>query len=212
MEPMSADFDYDKLLENAKEQLQEPIAEHSRFQLPEMEIFVEGKTTVVRNFMQIVNAINRDPQHIVTYLLKELGAPGYIDDKRLILKARFPEKLITKRIEEYLENYVLCYECQRPDTRLVKEGRTTVITCDACGAHKPVSVRKGASKGDRMETLQEGETYEVVVKDIGKKGDGIAKMGEYTIFIPETTKGAIVKVKIERITRNNVAFGTLVTS
>jgi len=45
-----------------------------------------------------------------------------------------------------------------------------------------------------------------MIQDIGKKGDGIAKKDKYIIYVPGTTKGAIVKVFIEKIA-GTVAFG-----
>jgi translation initiation factor 2 subunit 2 len=49
-----------------------------------------------------------------------------------------------------------------------------------------------------------------VIQDLGKKGDGIAKLDKYIIFIPGTAKGATVKVKINNISGTS-AFGQVVT-
>jgi len=34
--------------------------------------------------------------------------------------------------------YVLCSECKKPDTILIKENRMTFVKCEACGARKRV--------------------------------------------------------------------------
>ncbi len=47
-----------------------------------------------------------------------------------------------------------------------------------------------------------------MIQDIGKEGDGVAKKGKYTIFIPGTTKGDKVKVKINHV-KGTLAFGEL---
>jgi translation initiation factor 2 subunit 2 len=107
------------------------------------------------------------------------------------------QEQIEKRIREYVDDYVLCAECTRPDTRIVKEGRVMLLECDACGARRPVTVRKVGKVEEAA--LSEGKVYEVMISDIGKKGDGVAKMDKYVIFVPGTTKGAIVKVKIDKI-------------
>jgi translation initiation factor 2 subunit 2 len=56
--------------------------------------------------------------------------------------------------------------------------------------------------------LEEGKVYEVMIQDVGKKGDGIAKKDRYIIYIPGTAKGQIVKVYIEKIA-GTVAFGRI---
>jgi translation initiation factor 2 subunit 2 len=67
---------------------------------------------------------------------------------------------------------------------------------------------KAVKKTAKVEeaALVEGKVYEVMIQDIGKKGDGIAKLDKYVIYVPGTAKGAIVKVFIEKIA-GTVAFG-----
>jgi translation initiation factor 2 subunit 2 len=203
-----AEQDYQALLKRAKEKLPEKVATHERFQIPEANVFLEGKTTVLRNFEDIANAVNRETQHVLAYLLREIGTAGTIDGRRAVFKGRVSPSQIEDRIRGYVETYVLCSECKRPDTRIEKEGRITVLECDACGAHRPVAVRKG-SKPIQEKALEEGKVYEVIVQDIGRKGDGIAKVGGFTIFIPGTAKGATVKIEVEKIA-GKIAFARVV--
>jgi len=51
--------------------------------------------------------------------------------------------------------------------------------------------------------------YDLTIKDIGKKGDGIAYFDKYTIYVSGAVKGSTVKVKIEKIS-GTVAFGHIV--
>lgn len=44
--------------------------------------------------------------------------------------------------------------------------------------------------------VREGEEYEVTVEAIGRRGDGIAKIENFIIFVPGTKTGDHVKVKI----------------
>jgi len=197
--------DYESLLERARAKLPEKIITHERFKIPDVDVFLEGKTTVLRNFEDIVNAVNRDTQQVLAYLLRELGTAGTIDGRRAVFKGRVTPTQINDRIKGYIETYVMCSECKRPDTRIEKEGRITILMCEACGAHRPVEVRK-ASKAIPEKALEEGKVYEVIIQDIGRKGDGIAKVGGYTIFVSGTAKGATVKIEIEKIA-GKIAFG-----
>jgi translation initiation factor 2 subunit 2 len=205
---MSED-EYLSLLERAKEKLPETIEKHERFTVPEPDVFQEGKTTVIRNFGDIVDALRREPEHIIQYLLRELGTPGHLEGRRLILKAKIAPQQLTDRIMAYTETFVLCSECGRPDTRINKEGRVLILECEACGAHRPVNVRKQAAKVEEA-AIVEGNIYEVMIEDVGKKGDGVARKENYIIYVPGTVKGSRVRVKITKRS-GNVAFATVTT-
>ena len=108
------------------------------------------------------------------------------------------EKL-EEKFEDYVNTFVTCSECGKPDTHLVKEGRTQVIECMACGAKRPVKVKKGMKSKDKKNVLEVGTEVEVLIQDVGKMGDGVAKIDRYTIFVPGVAKGAKVKIKIEKV-------------
>lgn len=57
--------------------------------------------------------------------------------------------------------------------------------------------------------VEEGETYDVTIEDIGKEGDGVAKIENFVVFVPDTDVGDEVKVKINKVLRT-LAFGEVV--
>ena len=199
-----SDYDYEALLKKAKSNLPEHTSDGERFQIPEPDLFIEGKTTVFRNFGDFADAFRRDPEAILAYLLRELGTAGNLDGRRAVFKSRLGVEQVKRRLNAYMNTFVICSECGKPDSRLVKEGRVLILECDACGAHRPVKVPRAIAEAGP--TLAVGNTYEVLIHDLGKKGDGIAKMDKYIIFVPGTTKGTVVKVKIDNIS-GTVAFG-----
>ncbi len=198
---------YDQLLQRAKRALPRALSTGERFVIPEADVVVEGKTTILRNFEDIVAAINRDPQMVLTYLLRELGTAGVLDGRRVVFQGKVTAQQVADRVKAYVDTYVICTECGRPDTRLVKEGRVAILECDACGASRPVKAVKKQAKVEEA-ALVEGQVYELMIQDIGKKGDGLAKKDKYIIYVPGTAKGAIVKVYIEKIV-GLTAFGRL---
>ena len=54
------------------------------------------------------------------------------------LQGKFTHYLINERIEDYVDKYVICHECNRPDTRIIREGRIFLLKCAACGATAPL--------------------------------------------------------------------------
>ena len=199
------DYDYQSLLKRVREKLPESASTRERFQIPEPDMLYEGKQSILKNFGDIADIMNREPGQILTYLLREVGTAGNLDGRRVVFKGRVPLKQLQDRMNSYVETYVLCSECRRPDTKLEKEGRTLVLKCEACGAHRPIRARKGPKTESKAPTLEEGKEYEVLIQDIGRKGDGIARHDKYIIYVPGVEKGQTAKVKIEKIT-GTIAF------
>ena len=61
-------------------------------------------------------------------------------------------------IKSYVEDYVICSECGKPDTRLVKDDRVMILRCDACGSHRPVRKRK-AGPSLYQKTLRKEQSW-----------------------------------------------------
>jgi len=202
------DFNYESLLERAKKKLPHTLESHDRFQVPEPDVMIEGKTTVIRNFGDIVDVLRREPEHLLGYLLRELGTAGTIEGRRVVFKGKVTTAQVADRIKSYVDEYVLCSECSRPDTKIVKDDRVLILVCETCGAHRPVHVKKQV-KEVKAKEIEAGQTYDMLIEDVGKKGDGIARKGNFIVFVPGTAKGAQVKVKIEKVS-GTVAFGTRV--
>jgi predicted RNA-binding protein with TRAM domain len=51
----------------------------------------------------------------------------------------------------------------------------------------------------RMAPVKENEEVEVVIGDIGSRGDGIAKMAGYLIFVPRSKIGERIRVRITSV-------------
>jgi len=133
------DLDYDKLLERAREGLEDVMQNAERFSPPVPDIMHEGsKKTIIRNFSEIVDSLRRDETHLYKFLLQELGTAGSVNNRRLVLQGRVPEKKIKARIKTYIETFVVCQECNRPDTAFLRIGRTLNLHCEACGAKRPI--------------------------------------------------------------------------
>lgn len=194
-------------LDRALSKLPEIKGSGERFVVPEPRLLTEGKTTVLENFAAIADRLNREPEHLFKFLLKELGTAGKLEGTRAIFHGRFTSGVVAELIDAYIKEYVTCSECGRPDTHLIKVDRILTLRCDACGAHRPVAKRQAAVIV-KAEALAEGEIYEVRIDAVGSKGDGIAKKDKYTIYVPGTSKGDTVKIKIKKIA-GNLAFAEI---
>ena len=130
--------DYQNLLDKALENLPEKVRKEERFEMPEADVVISGNRTMIRNFSEIATALERDQDHILKFLLKELATSGEIKDNKAEFQGKFNTGLINAKIRQYTEGYVLCPECKRPDTEIIREGRVYLIKCGACGARHPI--------------------------------------------------------------------------
>lgn len=201
--------DYLAYLDRALKQVPEIKGSGERFVVPEPKLLTEGKTTVLENFAVIVDKLNREPEHVFKFLLRELGTAGKMDGSRAIFQRKLTTGVVNELINAYVKEYVTCSECGRPDTHLIKSERVLTLRCDACGAHRPVTKRRATSIV-KEEILTEGETYEVKIDAVGSKGDGIAKKEKYTIYVPGAAKGDVVKIKIKKIS-GTLAFAEFIS-
>jgi translation initiation factor 2 subunit 2 len=132
---------YEKLLNKVYENVKIIEGSKERFEIPKIEGFFQGKKTILTNLFQIASYIRRDPEHLLKFLTKELAVKISINGEKVTLNIKVPSKKINPKIERYVEEFVLCKECKKPDTELIKEGKQTIIHCLACGAKHPVRTK-----------------------------------------------------------------------
>src|SRR5438093_12037839 len=68
--------------------------------------------------------------------------------------------------------------------------------------------RKGREEGrqGRGSPPRRRQGYELLIQDIGKKGDGIGELDQYGIYVPGAAKGGLRKVFLREIAGHG-AFG-----
>ena len=195
---------YQALLARAHEKLPPIRTGGERFQVPDPDVMTDGKNTVIRNLQDITGVLRREPAHVIGFLAKEFGCPGVLDLPRGVLKSRLTKDQIAGRMRDYTVKYVICTECKRPDTHLQKEGRFTLLICEACGAQRPVTVRKVVTPEKPKTPVVVGEVYRLTIEDVGRRGDGVAKKEGFVIFVTGANqRGTTVNAKVTKVLGNN---------
>jgi predicted RNA-binding protein with TRAM domain len=65
------------------------------------------------------------------------------------------------------------------------------------------------NESGQVAPVKVGEVHEVSIHAVGEKGDGIAKVKGFVIFVPQVQKGDYVKIKITRVLAK-VGFGEVI--
>ncbi len=131
-------YDYDELLKHAYSQMPEVSLKRERLELPRLHINTVGMRTIISNFKEVADVLNRNPQHIMKFLTREMATAATLDESRAIFQGKFRRDSFERLLQRYMESFVICPVCKRPDTKIVKEKRLSFLLCNACGAKSSV--------------------------------------------------------------------------
>ncbi|PWA92249.1 eukaryotic translation initiation factor 2 subunit beta [Artemisia annua] len=91
------------------------------------------KKTVIVNFADLCQSMNRRPEHVMRFLLLVLGTTGSLDSyKKLEVNGRFVPKNLEWIMKEYADNFVICKCCNSKNTSLLKDSGAVFIRCKRC--------------------------------------------------------------------------------
>ncbi|KAF1891212.1 hypothetical protein Lal_00001354 [Lupinus albus] len=130
------DYEYEELLGRVfnilRENNPELAGDRRRTVMRPPQVLREGtKKTVFVNFMDLCKTMHRQPDHVMAFLLAELGTSGSLDgQQRLVVKGRFAPKNFEGILRRYINEYVICLGCKSPDTILSKENRLFFLRCE----------------------------------------------------------------------------------
>ncbi|MFB6310797.1 MAG: translation initiation factor IF-2 subunit beta [Salinirussus sp.] len=193
-------MEYETALDRAYDALPEqPTAAESRLSIPDPEGETDGAFTRLTNLPSIASALGREPEHVHRSIQKTLGTNGQFDGGQARYNGSFSVADLEGALDEYVAEYVSCSECGLPDTVLVTENGIDMLRCQACGAFRPVEKRPAGSRQPNRAAIEEGQSYELSITGTGRKGDGVAEKGNFTIFVPGASEGETVRVRIENV-------------
>mmetsp|Transcript_4233 Transcript_4233/g.6613 ORF Transcript_4233/g.6613 Transcript_4233/m.6613 type:complete len:236 (+) Transcript_4233:30-737(+) len=159
------DYAYTEMLERVFDLLRERnpgIASKKRHVMPPPQLVRVGtRKTMWANFNQIAQLMHRQNEHVMSFVLAELGTEGSIDgNQRLIVKGRYVPKQLESLLKRYILEYVSCTMCRSPETTLTRDSVTRLffLQCDKCNSRRSVAAIKSGyhatSRSDRRAAKQ----------------------------------------------------------
>ncbi|KAL8156863.1 eukaryotic translation initiation factor 2 subunit beta-like [Apium graveolens] len=139
-ETEEADYTYEELLAR----IHNHGGEKHKFVMKVAQVVVGPKKSVLVNFTDYCSTMHRQPDHVMAFLLNELGAKsGSIDgNQRLVAQGKYTPKNFEVVLRKYVTEYVVCTGCKGSNTNLVKENRVLFVRCEDCGSNRSVAVVK----------------------------------------------------------------------
>lgn len=132
---------YEELLKRGLSKVPKKAETSERFVIPKAQVQPAGARTIIVNFQEMASGLRRETPHLLKFILKELATKGDMEKGRLTVIGRFSADQVNKKVESYVKQYVMCPECNRPDTKIVKEDRFMFLVCEACGAKHSLGMR-----------------------------------------------------------------------
>ena len=110
---------------------------HYRYKMPSISVKIESKnggTTIIDNIDTISNKIGREANEIQKYFRKELSCNvKYDSEKGIVISALKETEDLQNILTKYIDDYVLCPECNNPETVKTVHKKKIKLTCAACG-------------------------------------------------------------------------------
>ncbi|MFW9918464.1 MAG: translation initiation factor IF-2 subunit beta [Candidatus Thorarchaeota archaeon] len=128
--------DYEKMLDRARSSVPEDAFKRSgeRFQVPEVQLIIQGTRTIWQNFQEILGVLNRPGKEVLKYVAGQLATAGNIEGGSAIFQGKFNPEAVDDVLSRYIDAYVICPVCGRPDTNMEKQSHAYYLKCSACGA------------------------------------------------------------------------------
>merc|ERR1719489_66303 len=154
-------YDYTELLDRIHKEINAfnpNLSESKKFKVTPPTVQRVGSRRVSwTNFAAICQNLDRQQDHIMAFVLTELGTTGSLANggQHLVLKGRYNQKHIENLLRKYIQEYVACTMCRSANTSLIRDNATRLydIKCQACGASRSVTpINKGfqaVGRGER---------------------------------------------------------------
>lgn len=127
-------MDYEAMLSKAREELPEDVGSDGRFVIPKVKGHLQGNKTVISNFPQIATTVRRKVELLVKFVEKQLATKAIIESNFVIFNTKLSATKINERVQQFVDQFVICKECGKPDTKLSKDTGVYFLKCQACGA------------------------------------------------------------------------------
>ena len=118
--------------------------------------------------------------------------------------------LFSAEVEETEDRFVVEVPRTEVENGAVAPGETYRVALVAGETAGPSSAADSEPSGEPQPPVEEGEIRYVEIEDLGKQGDGIARVERgYVIIVPGGEVGERVKVEISEV-KSNFAVGEII--
>jgi len=188
-----------------------------RYKMPSIIAKVEGKgngvKTVIVNMSEIARSLGRPATYACKFFGCELGAQTQLDIKndRYIVNGSHEGSRLQDMLDVFIKKFVLCQECDNPETTMTVKREIIILVCKACGHQSKVDLRHKLctyivrnpppkaktvkTSHERNHSSEEEKTDDVVIDDvlpIKNSSNGFAEDG-WSVDVSEEAVASRIK-------------------
>lgn len=149
----------------------------ARYKMPKLEVQIEGRAsntrTILQNLSEVALSLKRPAIILLKYIGYEKGTQTDTKNNKYSIKGSYNEKELQDLIYTFIEKYVLCDECNNPETCYIFEKNIIVRKCYACGSKTKVEkgriynlIEKETEKNSIVDKNYQEEKEEIIKEDI----------------------------------------------
>lgn len=127
-------MEYEQMLDRLYLSLPKQALTKERFEMPKVDCFLQGPKTMIKNFASLAKMLRRESKELYRFFTKELAVPITLEGERMVLNGKFFPNQLQEIFERYVKEFVLCRECNKPDTHYEDRSGIRILKCEACGA------------------------------------------------------------------------------
>ncbi len=107
-----------------------------KFVIPPPQIYQIARKSIWTNFHKISKILQRDINHINSFLIIELRTNCFMNDNNLVIYGKYFQKHIESILKKYIKEYVICSNCKNFNTFLITNNKNKLhmlkcISCDS---------------------------------------------------------------------------------
>lgn len=116
---------------------------HEKITIPKPILMREGtKKTVWLNVYDTSNTLQRAPEHIKSFLEREMKTTCSLGEEKMVLCARLSQCQMETLLSSYIKTYVECKACKSLSTTIERDSvhRIHILLCNTCKASRSLSM------------------------------------------------------------------------
>ena len=123
---------------NIPRKMNDPYYRYKRHQ---MKAKMDGGTNLL-NLEVIAKDLQRNAEDLLKYIGIETATHSFQKNKGYRLKGNFSIEKLEMVIEKYIDQFVICKKCSKPDTFICLDSKKNLfVVCTACGNHNRLENR-----------------------------------------------------------------------
>lgn len=130
-------MNFEELLDSVYREIDDKTIITTKLVIPPPIIEKSTTNTYWKNIKKILITINRNPDHFIDFLNKEINTGEWISSSKsdgIVLVGKYNIEQLTKLLQSYIKKYVVCNICNATNTLLDKDKELRVfkINCNKC--------------------------------------------------------------------------------